>query len=234
MKSGSACILVLNGGSSSIRFALYEAGGELTSLLSGKIDRIGISGTTFTVSDRPEPVGVDAATVSGYRSSAQFLLSWLRERALFDSVKAVGHRVVHGKNRSEPALVTENLLTELKSVAVLDPEHIPLEIALIETFMDWNPAIPQIACFDTAFHSTIPTVARLMAIPRRYATKGVVRYGFHGISFSYLVEELIRIAPDESMGRIILAHLGNGASTRPCMKARALIRAWDSLRPPDW
>ena len=141
-----------------------------------------------------------------------FLLDWLEAQPVFASVKAVGHRVVHGMKHSEPERVTPKLLAELRRITPYDPDHLPREIELIEAFSRRHPKLPQVACFDTAFHRTMPRVARLLPIPRRYAAKGVERYGFHGLSYAYLMEELGRLDPAAAKGRVILAHLGNGAS----------------------
>jgi acetate kinase len=114
--------------------------------------------------------------------------------------------------RSEPEPVTPRLLAELRRITAYDPEHLPREIGLIEAFRRRHPRLPQVACFDTAFHRKMPRVARLLPIPRRYQAQGVERYGFHGLSYAYVLEELTRIAPALARRRVILAHLGNGAS----------------------
>jgi acetate kinase len=124
----------------------------------------------------------------------------------------VGHRVVHGMKHSKPEWVTPKLLAELRRIIPYDPDHLRREIGLIETFLKRHPKLPQVACFDTAFHRSMPKVAKLLPIPRRYAAKGVERYGFHGLSYAYLMEELGRLDPAAAKGRVILAHLGNGAS----------------------
>jgi acetate kinase len=113
---------------------------------------------------------------------------------------------------SEPERVTPKLLAELHRITAYDPDHLPREIALIEALLNRHPKLPQVACFDTAFHRTMPPVARLLPIPRRYASKGVERYGFHGLSYAFLIEELARLDPAAAKGRVILAHLGGGAS----------------------
>jgi acetate kinase len=213
MKSQLPCVLTINGGSSSIRFAIYEAGETPRRRLVGKIDRIGLSGTNFLVND---PAGKTPAkrrfAAADHRAAVGFLLDWLEAQPVFASVKAAGHRVVHGMKHSEPERVTRKLLAELHRITPYDPAHLPREIGLIEAFRQRHPQLPQVACFDTAFHRTMPRVARLLSIPRRYAAKGVERYGFHGLSYSYLMEELGRLDPAATKGRVILAHLGNGAS----------------------
>jgi acetate kinase len=125
----------------------------------------------------------------------------------------VGHRVVHGMKHTAPEIVTGELLDELHHISPNDPDHLPREIELIETFRQRHPKLPQVACFDTAFHQTMPRVAKLLPIPRRFDAKGIQRYGFHGLSYAFLMEELARLGdPAAKKGRVILAHLGNGAS----------------------
>jgi acetate kinase len=214
MKPSPTCILTINGGSSSIKFALYQAGEPLEQRLVGKVDRIGLSGTNLTFND-PTRSQQDSRSiqVSDPSSVANFLIGWLEEQNGFAHVKAVGHRVVHGMQRTAPELVTQELLDELHRISPYDPEHLPREIELIEAFRQRHPKLPQVACFDTAFHRTMPRVAKVLPIPRRYAAKGVERYGFHGLSYAYLMEELARLGdPAATTGRVILAHLGNGAS----------------------
>jgi acetate kinase len=147
------------------------------------------------------------------QSAVDFLLDWLETQQAFASVAAVGHRVVHGMTHSEPERVTPELLDELRRITPYDPDHLPLEIELIEAFQHRHPALPQVVCFDTAFHRTMPRVASMLPIPRRYEAAGVRRYGFHGLSYEFLMEELARLGdPAATKGRVILAHLGNGAS----------------------
>ena len=131
----------------------------------------------------------------------------------FSSVRAVGHRVVHGMNHIKPETITQELLDELHRIAPYDPDHLPREIELIEAFRKRHPKLHQVACFDTSFHCTMPRVAKLLPIPRHFDEKGIQRYGFHGLSYSYLIEELANVAGEKvSKGRVILAHLGSGAS----------------------
>jgi acetate kinase len=213
VKSGVPLVLTINGGSSSIRFAVYEAGDTPRLRLAGKIDRIGSRGTTLMVND---PAGIPQVprrlAAADHRTAVGFLLDWLEAQLVFSSVKAAGHRVVHGMKHSDPERVTPKLLAELHRLTPYAPDHLPREIGLIEALRKRYPKLPQVACFDTAFHRTMPRVAKLLPIPRRYAAKGVERYGFHGLSYSYLMEELSRLDPAATKGRVILAHLGNGAS----------------------
>jgi acetate kinase len=213
MNAALPCILSINGGSSSIRFAVYEAGDTLRRRIDGKIDRIGLSGTNLTVADRDgKPQVPRPLAAANHRTAAAFLLDWLEDQPVFASVAAAGHRVVHGMQRSEPERITPKLVAALKRITPYDPDHLPREIGLIEAFARRHPRLPQVACFDTAFHRTMPRVAKILPIPRRYGAKGVERYGFHGLSFTYLMEELGRLDPAAATGRVILAHLGNGAS----------------------
>ena len=151
-------------------------------------------------------------TAADHGTAVDFLLEWMEAQPVFASIKAVGHRVVHGMNHSAPERVTPKLLAELRRLTPYDPSHLPREIALIEAWRKRHPTLPQVACFDTAYHRAMPRVAKLLPIPRRYAARGVVRYGFHGLSYAYLMEELGRLDPAAAKGRVILAHLGNGAS----------------------
>jgi acetate kinase len=214
MNKDKDCILTINGGSSSIKFAFYKVEELQGRLLHGKIERIGLkdSKLTFNNEEGDQQGALDVA-VSGHKSAANFLIDWLEKQDGFSSVRAVGHRVVHGMNHTGPELITPELLDELHHITPYDPDHLPDEIELIEAFRQRYPKLLQVACFDTAFHCTMPRVARLLPIPRRFDAKGIRRYGFHGLSYSYLMEELARIAGTKTAhGRVILAHLGNGAS----------------------
>ena len=142
------------------------------------------------------------------------LMDWIEERIGVGMLTAVGHRVVHGGPKySEPQRITAEMVEELHRLSPFDPEHLPEEILLTGAFHRRFPDLPQVACFDTAFHHDLPRVARLLPIPRRYEAQGVRRYGFHGLSYAFLMGELARLAgPEAAQGRVILAHLGNGAS----------------------
>jgi len=214
MKSAPTSVLTINGGSSSIKFALYKVGETLTRGFSGKIDRIGLSDTSLTLNDSTGGKQLrHSIAASNHKSAANALIDWLAKQEGFNSVQAVGHRVVHGMKHLQPEIVTQELLDELRWIRPYDPDHLPREIELIEAFRQRHPQLPQVACFDTAFHQAMPRVAKLLPIPRRFDAKGVQRYGFHGLSYAYLMEELVRLGdPAASHGRVILAHLGNGAS----------------------
>ena len=214
MKPTNAHILTINGGSSSIKFALYEAAKPLKRGLYGTVDRIGLTGTNLTFHDAEgNQQASRKLAAADHKSAANSLIDWLEEQNDFKSVRAVGHRVVHGMQHTAPEVVTQELLDELHRISPNDPDHLPREIELIETFRRRHPKLPQVACFDTAFHQTMPRVAKLLPIPRRFDAKGIQRYGFHGLSYAYLMEELTRLGdPAAKIGRVILAHLGNGAS----------------------
>jgi acetate kinase len=217
-------LLTINGGSSSIRFALFAKDESLRRLSDGNVDRIGLGGTTLTYTDPPGNSPVSRLVETVDRSSAvAFVLDWLEARKAFASVEAVGHRVVHGMTHTEPQRVTPELLGQLRRITPYDPEHLPLEIEAMEALRERHPKLPQVACFDTAFHGSMPRVAKLLPIPRRYEARGVRRYGFHGLSYAYLVEELQRLGePAATSGRAILAHLGSGASLAAVRDGRSI------------
>jgi acetate kinase len=208
-------ILTINGGSSSIKLALFEADHSLRRILEGKIERIGLPEATFTMRglDKAENFSWEV-TAPDHTAAVALLMDWIEEQIGCDALAAVGHRVVHGGPKySEPQRITREIMEELHGLEPFDPEHLPEEILLAEAFHRRFPDLLQVACFDTAFHHNMPRVARMLPIPRRYDTRGVQRYGFHGLSYSFLMEELERLAgPKAVRGRIILAHLGNGAS----------------------
>lgn len=215
MKSVDRYILTINGGSSSIKFALFEADGSLRRILEGGIERIGLPDAALRVK------GVSKADnylrpvrASDYTIAVEILVDWVEERCGKNGVSAVGHRVVHGGPKySKPQCISNEMIEELRKLCPFDPEHLPEEVLLIDVFQRRFPNVPQVACFDTAFHHDMPRVARVLPIPRRYEAQGVRRYGFHGLSYEFLIGELARLAgPEAAQGRVILAHLGNGAS----------------------
>lgn len=215
MKPGKPLILTINGGSSSIKFALFEVGDPLHRMLAGAIERIGSPDATLRVKGKEQSDNLSRpATAPDHGAAVDMLLDLLGERSNRAAVSAVGHRVVHGgPTYSEPQRITAKMVEELRRLSPFDPEHLPAEILLIEAIERRFPDLPQVACFDTAFHHNLPRVARLLPIPRRYEALGVRRYGFHGLSYAFLMGELTRLAGTAAAkGRIVLAHLGNGAS----------------------
>jgi acetate kinase len=201
-------ILTVNGGSSSIKFALFEPGQPFHRILGGAIERIGRPETVLRVKGaEPAETFSRPVTAPDHPAAVEILMDWIAQRGGQDNLAAVGHRVVHGGPKySEPQRITAEMVKELRRLSPFDPEHLPEEILLTEAFHRRFPHLPQVACFDTAFHHDLPRVAQWIAIPRRYAVQGVRRYGFHGLSYAYLMEQL------GPRGRVILAHLGNGAS----------------------
>lgn len=217
-------ILVLNGGSSSIKFAVYAPGETPQRRLHGHLDRIGLPGTQLTVSEGPAASPTTSpATAADPAAAAGFLLDWLDHHGVFATLAAVGHRVVYGgPAHLDPELLTPALLADLRQLTADDPDHLPGEIALMEAVQMRQPQLRQVACFDTAFHQHMPRVAQLLPIPRRFAAQGLRRYGFHGISYAYLLEELGRQAgPAAARGRVVLAHLGSGASLAAVLNGRS-------------
>jgi acetate kinase len=205
-------ILTINGGSSSIRFASFEMGARSTRLLEGKIERIGTAGATMTagrVGQKISTLKIEARP----ESAVDALVQWLHGQGSDGEPQAIGHRVVHGLQHMDPERVTAPLIEELKRLEPYDPEHLPREIELIENLQRCYAQVPQAVCYDTAFHRNMPRVARQLAIPRKYFDRGVQRYGFHGLSYTFLMAELRRLGdPAAQRGRVILAHLGGGAS----------------------
>ena len=188
---------------------------SLQRILAGGIERIGLPQTILRVTGvNPADNFARAVTAPDHTVAVAVLMDWIEERSGREGLTAVGHRVVHGGPKySKPQLVTAEMVEELHRLSPFDPEHLPEEILLAEAFHRRFSDLPQVACFDTAFHHDLPRVARLLPIPRRYEAQGVRRYGFHGLSYAYLMEELARLGdPAATTGRVILAHLGNGAS----------------------
>jgi len=210
--------LVLNAGSSSLKFCVYGrpgAGGPWRLEVRGQIEGIGTAprlsardGAGDTVEDRT----LDAVVRDG-RGALDALAAWLRSRYAGAHVVGVGHRVVHGGARHDaPAIVTPALLEDLRALVPLAPLHQPHNLAAIEAVAELLPGVPQVACFDTSFHRGQPAVAELVPLPRAIRDAGVQRYGFHGLSYEYIASTLPAVAPEIADGRVLVAHLGSGAS----------------------
>jgi acetate kinase len=215
MKSPVSSILTVNGGSSSIKFALFESGAALKRIFAGTIEGVGQPQGSFIVQSSGDSENFSRALVAPDHATAiDTLMDWLQPQIDRTGLAAIGHRVVHGGPKHWlPTRVTPELVEELRRIIPFDPDHLPEEIALIEAFHNRCPGRPQIVCFDTAFHHDLPRVAQVLPIPRRYQAQGVRRYGFHGLSFTYLLQALEQAAGKQvAEGRVILAHLGNGAS----------------------
>ena len=208
-------VLAINGGSSSIKFTLYRMGDSLQRRLHGKVERIGLRGATLSFDDLERNQN-DSRIIGDFdhHSATNFLIDWLDQQVGLASIAAVGHRIVNGGARfNAPQRVTPALLDALRRISTYAPGHLPSEIALIDLFGVRVPGLAQVVCFDTAFHRDMPRVAKILPIPRRFQAQGIERYGFHGLSYAFLMEELTRVAGAEAtQSRVILAHLGNGAS----------------------
>jgi acetate kinase len=207
------CVAVLNGGSSSIKFAVHAVPlAEVPPLLRGQVEGLGatprllLRGPAGTA-DRPLP----AATT--HEDAAHLLLGVIRDGLAGRDLAAVGHRVVHGGDRAVAAeRVDAALLDALAALEPLAPLHQPHNLAPIRAIAAADPALPQVACYDTTFHRTQPPLARMLALPREFAAQGVRRYGFHGLSYEFVAGRLAVLDPSLAAGRVIVAHLGNGAS----------------------
>jgi acetate kinase len=217
-------IAVINGGSSSIKFGIFRPGRVLERTLEGTVALQGLNGATLTFTDHATtPPQHASLAIPAATAPARFLVEWMSSRPSIGGLQAVGHRVVHGLQHREPTLVTPALLQDLRRVQPFDPVHLPMEIELIEACSHCLPGLPQVACFDTAFHRDMPRVARQLPLPRRLEQQGVQRYGFHGLSYTWLMEELVRMGdPAALKGRVILAHLGSGASMAAVLNGRCI------------
>ena len=194
-------ILTINAGSSSVRYALFSSG-RPRRLLDGKIERL----------------GSEAAAVTAKRVAQEVMA-----KSAVGAPDAIGHRVVHGMLHTQPERIDASLIEELRQITSFDPEHLPREIEIIEAMQREYPTVPQVACFDTAFHRSMPVVATLLPIPRRFLARGVQRYGFHGLSYTFLMLELARLGDSAATkGRVILAHLGSGASIAAVLDGRCI------------
>lgn len=218
------CILTINGGSSSIKFSLYKIEDPLKRMFVGQIENIGTPKAKLSFNDSvTEQKKCLSIKVKDHNEASGHLIDWLEKQEGFGSIKAIGHRIVHGMSHTAPELITPELLKELKKISAYDPDHLPEEIKLIEVFGKRYPLLKQMACFDTSFHTSMPTVAKLLSIPHRYYEKGIQRYGFHGLSYSFLMDELYRLAGrDIANGKVILAHLGSGASLAAVKDGRSI------------
>jgi acetate kinase len=211
--STAPLIGVINAGSSSVKFSIYE--GERR-ILAGQIDGIGANPSASAIGPNgekiaPPDLGTKPPTVPSEVLPA--ILPWARERLDDRRLAALGHRVVHGGlHHSHPARVTPELLAELEALVPLAPLHEPHNLAPIKLAMTLNPELPQVACFDTAFHRTAPEVEQAFALPYSFYEEGIRRYGFHGLSYEYIATVLPEHAPAIASGRVVVAHLGNGCS----------------------
>jgi acetate kinase len=209
-------ILVLNAGSSSLKFSVFLGGKPLTPLLRGQLEGlftaprfIARNAAGATVGEKEWPAG----TQLGHPGAIQFLFEWGRGSLGEHRIAAAGHRVGHGGRKfTRPVMIDSQILTALEAFIPLAPLHQPHNLGAIKAVAELTPALPQVACFDTAFHRTQPAVAQTLALPRNYAEEGVLRYGFHGLSYEYIASTLPTIDAQAATGRTVVAHLGSGAS----------------------
>ena len=207
-------ILVLNAGSSSLKFALFDAEQpDLPRLLHGEYTGLG-GAVRLHIADEADTVHCDASPpLADHEAAVGHLLDWLEASHLAPLVAAAGHRVVHGgADHHAPARVDADLLAALHALVPLAPLHLPHNLAAIEALARRRPDLPQVACFDTAFHRTMPEVEQRYALPEAWFARGVRRYGFHGLSYEYIAGELPRHLGAAADGRVVVAHLGHGAS----------------------
>ena len=222
-------LLVINAGSSSIKFAIYQQDASSTHLsadAAGQIEGIG-SQPGFSVKRADGAVLVERTLsveeIRDHTDAINSILSWLWAYLAEGTLLAVGHRVVHGgQHFSAPVLVDADVLAELETLVPLAPLHQPHNLKAIRALLESRPSLPQVACFDTAFHRTQPDVAQRFAIPRRFADEGVRHYGFHGLSYEYIASVLPTLEPKLADARIIIAHLGSGASLCALHKGRSI------------
>jgi acetate kinase len=218
-------ILTINSGSSSIKLALYQMGRTEERLLAGRLERIGLKTGHVHVQDaHDETLLEDHLDLPDHHAALKTLFEWLQSHTPDQKLDAVGHRIVHGGPRySRPQRITSELVATLKSLVPLAPDHLPHELKAIQAVSQSYPALTQVACFDTAFHRQMPDLAQMYALPRHLRYEGVMRYGFHGLSYEYIMQELRTEAGAEvADGRVIIAHLGNGASMAAVRAGRSV------------
>jgi len=208
-------VAVINAGSSSIKFAVFDCDTEQRLRFRGQIEKLGV-GPRLSVEDPDGETLAEnewPAQALDHRSATKIILQMAVTLLGGEAVEAIGHRVVHGGTSfTSPTRVTRAVIESLKALSPLAPLHQPHNLSAIEAIASEAPHIPQVACFDTAFHADLPPATRLLPIPRRYAARGVRRYGFHGLSYAYLRDALARLDPAAARGRVVFAHLGNGCS----------------------
>ena len=208
-------IAVINAGSSSIKFAVFDDDAAQSLRFRGQIEKIGVAPTLTVEGPNGEALAQKewAAKDLDHRSGTRVILETSIAQLGGEAVEGIGHRVVHGGTRfTAPTAITEDVIASLKQLCPLAPLHQPHNLAPIEAIMAEAPHLPQVACFDTAFHQTQPHLAQAFALPREITDAGVRRYGFHGLSYEFVSGRLREVAPDHADKRIVIAHLGNGAS----------------------
>jgi acetate kinase len=213
LASSAKLILTINSGSSSLKVALYRVDDGESLVLSGGAARLGLPGGRLRMTDPQGRTLLDRECGPiDHLTAFHELAGWIRQHFPASDLIAVGHRVVHGgRNFTEPHLVTEEMIRALEELVAIDPDHTPQSIDMIRVAESNYPGVPQVACFDTAFHRHLPRFAEMYALPRRFYDQGIMRYGFHGLSYEYICSVLGDASYRET-SRVIVAHLGNGAS----------------------
>jgi len=223
----SDIIPVLNGGSSSLKFSIFETDEQSLSLrITGQIEGLGRS-PRFIAKDEKGNIleerhwenadSIDHGFLFG------FLVGWATGQISGSTVRGVGHRVVHGGLEYDaPVVIDDHVVATLERLCPLAPLHLPYNLNYIKTARSMNPHVPQVACFDTAFHRDHPKMADLFALPRAYYDEGIRRYGFHGLSYEYIARVLPEVAPEIATGRVIVGHLGSGVSLCALKNGRSI------------
>lgn len=211
---GRLRILTINAGSSSLKAALYDLDRVERLMLACEVERIGQSGSQIRIVDGADVTLLDrTADLDDHESAVRVFLEWLQHRGREVAPNAVGHRLVHGgRAHRAPHVLTTDVLADLRELVPIDPDHLPQALAVIQVTTETYPAIPQVACFDTAFHRSMSRVAQMYPLPPALGDAGVIRYGFHGLSCEFIVQALQAVDARAAQGRLIIAHLGNGAS----------------------
>jgi acetate kinase len=221
----SGCIAVLNAGSSSIKFALYDTETARGALFRGQIEQIGVSPRLRVANSGGEQVVEQSWPAAGFdhRAATQVLLETARDLLQGRPVVAVGHRVVHGGTKyAAPIRIDPEVMAALAALAPLAPLHQPHNLGPIQAIADLVPQMPQVACFDTAFHRSQPPLAQVFGLPRKFTDAGVRRYGFHGLSYEYVTGRLAELSPELAGAKVVICHLGNGASLCAVQNGRSV------------
>jgi acetate kinase len=216
-------LLTVNSGSSSLKLALWEMGAGERRLAVGVAERLGLpEGHWFWQDDQGQRWAEDSAALADAAAGLLVLLKALKERYADWSPAAVGHRLVHGGEHTAPQRLTPALRQQLQELVLLAPDHLPGALKVLDACQHLYPETPQVVCFDTAFHRSLPRLAQLYPLPRRLAAEGILRYGFHGLSCEWVLAQLRQLAPQEAEGRLLIAHLGSGASLTAVRGGRSL------------
>lgn len=215
---GNEYIATVNAGSSSIKLALFLLHDDAQKISQVSVENIGQDDVMLVTAS-----GTKQIAASNHREAAHVVVAWLSNQFANATITAVGHRIVHGgPNYTKTLPATDEILANLQNLTPFDPAHLPIELELVKIFEDLLPQARQILCFDTAFHHDLPTVSRLLPIPRHFEAKGIRRYGFHGLSYAYILEELRRVEGEAAAnGKVIVAHLGSGASLAALHKGKS-------------